>query len=321
MGQGIGKLSSTTEKKSLPLDYIFLTRPIILIPVWTFFLLGAYHAADIAGKSIKNQLLLYGIFSFTALIGAVYIINQITDRETDLANNKLFLIPRGIIKVKAAWTEAFILITASLLTAALLLPGRFIIILILSLILGLAYSIEPFRFKRRPVLDVASNALGNGILNTLAGWIVVSGRIEGWEILLPYPLAVASVHLITTIADTEGDRKNKLRTSGAVLGQRATAVISLILMALAAAAAIIVENRAAFYASIFSLPFFLVPAFTKTKILPENRILMPARISTLIFSIAACFIFKLYIPYLAAVLLLTRVYYKLRFHISYPAMK
>ncbi|HMA77425.1 MAG TPA: hypothetical protein VKO43_08955, partial [Candidatus Krumholzibacteriaceae bacterium] len=87
-------MSSTTEKKSLPLDYIFLTRPIILIPVWTFFLLGAYHATDIAEKSMRNHLLLCGILSFTALIGAVYIINQITDKETDLANNKLFLIPR-----------------------------------------------------------------------------------------------------------------------------------------------------------------------------------------------------------------------------------
>ncbi|MDZ7859271.1 MAG: UbiA family prenyltransferase [Candidatus Krumholzibacteriota bacterium] len=314
-------MSLTTEKKSLPPDYIFLLRPIILIPVWTFFLLGAYHGADIAGKSTGNHLLLYGILSFTALLGAVYIINQITDKETDLANNKLFLIPRGIIKVKAAWTETFILILVSFITAALLLPGRFIIILILSLMLGLAYSIEPLRFKRRPVLDIASNALGSGILNTLAGWMVVSGRIEGWEILLPYPLAVASVHLITTIADTEGDRKSKLKTSGVILEQRAGVIISLILMALSVAAAIIVENKTAMYASLFSLPFFLFPLFSKIKALSEKRILLPAKISTLIFSIAAGVIFKLYIPYLAAVLLITRVYYKLRFQISYPALK
>ncbi|MCD6378936.1 UbiA family prenyltransferase, partial [bacterium] len=162
MDPGIEKFIPPRNNKPFWLDYFFLTRPLILIPVWTFFLLGAHHSFAPLEKSINSFKLLYGILSFTTLIGAIYIINQITDKETDLANNKLFLIPRKIISVKAAWIEAAILLFLSFFAAIFFLSKGFIIILLLSLLLGLAYSIEPFRFKKRPILDVASNAIGNG---------------------------------------------------------------------------------------------------------------------------------------------------------------
>ncbi len=309
------------NKKPLWFDYFFLPRPMILIPVSTFFLLGAYHGQNTTENSIIIINLLYGILSFTALIGAVYIINQITDKETDLANNKLFLIPREIISVKAALIEAIILLTISFFSAILFLSKGFIIILLLSLLLGLAYSIEPIRFKKRPVLDVASNAVGNGILNTFAGWIATGCQITGWEILLPYPFAVASVHLMTTLADTEGDRKNNLKTSGVALGQREGVIISVILMSLAVITALIVNNKPALYATLLSLPFYSVPVLTKTAHLSQSRILFPAKTSTLIFSVVAGILFRFYLPCLSVIVLLTYLYYKFRFQITYPSLK
>jgi 4-hydroxybenzoate polyprenyltransferase len=321
MDRGIGKLGLAGNKKAFWLDYFFLPRPMILIPVSTFFLLGVYHGKNATENSIVIINLLYGILSFTALIGAIYIINQITDKKTDLANNKLFLIPREIISVKAARIEAVILIIISFFTAILFLSKAFIIILLLSLLLGLAYSIEPFRFKKRPILDVASNAVGNGILNIFAGWIVTGYQIAGWEILLPYPFAVASVHLVTTIADIEGDRKNNLKTSGVVLGQRKGIIISVILMGLAVITALLVNNKTALSASLFSLPFYFVPVLTKTAHLSQSRILFPAKISTLIFSVVAGVLFRFYLPCLAVIVLLTYLYYKFRFQIAYPSLK
>jgi 4-hydroxybenzoate polyprenyltransferase len=317
----IEKFIPPRSNKPFWLDYFFLTRPVILIPVWTFFLLGAHHSFASAGNPINSFKLLYGILSFTTLVGAIYIINQITDKKTDLANNKLFLIPREIISIRAARTETAILLTISFLTAILFLSKVFIILLLLSLLLGLAYSIEPLRFKKRPVLDVASNAIGNGILNTFAGWVAMGSQTAGWEILLPYPLAVASVHLVTTLADIEGDRKNNLRTSGVALGQRVGITISVILMVLAVITALIVNNRIALYTALLSLPFYFVPALTKTAHLSQSRILLPAKTSTLIFSIAAGVLFELYLPYLALIVLLTYFYYKFRFRITYPNLK
>ena len=47
-------------------DFIFLLRPMILIPVWTFYLLGAWHGSTISGGSIPRVPFLLGLVSFTA---------------------------------------------------------------------------------------------------------------------------------------------------------------------------------------------------------------------------------------------------------------
>ncbi|MCK4255704.1 hypothetical protein KAX35_02355, partial [candidate division WOR-3 bacterium] len=75
------------------LDFIFLLRPILLIPVWIIFLLGYYRAGGtMLGDS---RYLMPGFIVFTLLMGAIYIINQIADIETDRINNKLFILPKG----------------------------------------------------------------------------------------------------------------------------------------------------------------------------------------------------------------------------------
>ena len=49
--------------------------------------------------------------------------------------------------------------------------------------------------------------------------------------------------------------------------------------------------------------------------------LIPVKTATLIFSTAAGFLFPLYLPFLAAVILLTRLYYSRRFGIDYPSFR
>ena len=307
-------------EKSSPADYLFLLRPMILIPVWTFYLLGAWHGSRTTGTPLDRTLLLAGIMSFTAMVAAAYIINQITDRETDRASGKLFLISHGVIGLPAAWMETGILIVFSIASAALLLPREFVYILLAGGALGAAYSLKPFRLKKRPVLDVLANALANGVLNTLAGWAAIGAPLEGLEILAPYPLAVAAVHLSTTLADIEGDRECGLRTSGVVLGRKRGIIISTALMAGSFAVAALVGNNPALYASIASLLFFIVTSVSEGKKPSGTSILLPAKISTLAWSIAAGFLFPAYIPLLAAVIILTRIYYGKRFGIRYPSL-
>ncbi|MDD4858031.1 MAG: UbiA family prenyltransferase [Candidatus Krumholzibacteria bacterium] len=304
-----------------PADYIFLLRPMILIPVWTFFLLGARHGAKLSGTPIDTIRLLAGLASFTALLGAIYIINQIADRDVDLAGNKLFLLSRGIIPVRAARIEAAALVGLSCALALALRNALFWAILAGSLALGAAYSIEPARLKRRPVLDVLANAAGNGILNTLAGWVSAGAPLAGCAILIPYPIAVASVHLITTLADCEADSKMGLKTSGVALGVSRGIFVSTALMAAAVVAAYLLGNNPALIASILSLPFFLIPARLVTRPERNEDALIPAKAATLIFSVTAGFLFPLYIPYLAAVILITRLYYSRRFGIEYPSFR
>jgi 4-hydroxybenzoate polyprenyltransferase len=307
--------------KAKPVDYIFLLRPMILIPVWTFFLLGARDGANASGAAIEAAHLAAGLVSFTALLGAVYVMNQIADRGADLAGNKLFLIPRGIITVRAAWIEAAVLVVVSFAVALATLPALFTAILAASLVLGAAYSLEPVRLKRRPVADVLANAAGNGVLNTLAGWVAAGAPVAGWASLIPYPFAVASVHLATTLADVEADSRMGFKTSGVMLGVSRGLFCSTALMGAAAVASYVTGNNPALIASILSLPFFLIPVRSITGPARNADALIPVKIATAIFSVAAGFLFPLYIPSLAAVILLTRFYYARRFGIEYPSFR
>ncbi len=300
-------------------DYIFLLRPMILIPVWTFFLLGARHGHRTSGGSPDPVMLAAGLAIFSALLGAVYIINQITDRRTDLAANKLFLISHSIVSLPSARAMAALLAAASLAAGFLFMSRSFFMILSASFLLGLLYSVEPVRLKKRAVLDIAANAAGSGILNTLAGWAAAGAPIEGYVVLLPYPLAVASVHMVTALADIEADRGSGLRTSGVLAGRRDGMRIAAGLMFAAAASALLVGNRPALFASLLSLPFLVVSASGRKEPSP-GRILLPAKIATLVFALAAGFIFPLFIPLLAAVIIATRIYYRRRFGISYPSL-
>jgi 4-hydroxybenzoate polyprenyltransferase len=313
--------SDETRTSARALDYVFLLRPMILIPVWTFFLLGARHGAAAAGTDLDAPGLLAGLFSFTALLGAIYIANQIADRDADLAANKLFLISRRIVPARAAWIEAAALVAFSFGVALLFLPIMFSWILAASLALGAAYSLEPVRLKRRPVLDTLANAIGNGVLNTLAGWVAAGAPLGGWPSLAPYPFAVASVHLATTLADMEADSNMGFRTSGVALGLSRGLFVSTALMGGAVVAAYRAGNMPALAASILSLPFFLIPVRSVTSPARSGDALVPAKTATLFFSIAAGFLFPLYIPFLAGVILLTRLYYRRRFGIDYPSFR
>jgi len=319
MDQGIEIGYSGKRMRPSAADYIFLLRPMILIPVWSFFLLGAHQTVTSSEKDVEITGLIAGFISFTLLIGAVYIINQITDRESDLRNDKLFLLSRGIITVRAAVTEIIALVTLSFVIGLTMMPAAFNIILILSLLLGAAYSIEPVRLKRRWLLDITANGAGIGFIAPLAGWISAGSAIADPLDLTPYPLAVASVHLVTTLADIEGDRSCGLRTSGVLLGRHWSVITAVLLMLAALLAAFLSENSIAFYAILFSLPFYLVLAGRDKP--GAGRVLLPAKTATLIFAVAAGYAFRLYLPFLAAVILLTRMYYNRRFGISYPSFK
>ncbi len=184
---GSGGVPPRVPGRPSPVDYVFLLRPMILVPVWTFFLLGAWHASRTTGAPLDYTRLLAGIASFTAIVGAAYIVNQITDREADRASGKLFLISHGVIDAKSAWTLAGTLTILSIAAAAILLPRGFTFILLAGAALGAAYSLEPFRLKRRPVLDVLANAVANGMLNTLAGWAAIGAPLEGISSPCPLP--------------------------------------------------------------------------------------------------------------------------------------
>lgn len=73
------------------LDYLAVLRPTFLFPVWTLVLLGYHHGSTMSEAPTTSQLikLWTTLCLYTLPIGAVYIVNQITDRETDAVNKQV----------------------------------------------------------------------------------------------------------------------------------------------------------------------------------------------------------------------------------------
>ncbi|MFQ6003827.1 MAG: hypothetical protein ACE5KJ_08780, partial [Candidatus Zixiibacteriota bacterium] len=88
------------------LDYLFVIRPVLMPPVWTILLLGHHRSAALSGQSNLPGLILLLV---TFLVGAVYLLNQIYDVESDRINKKLFFLAEGYISKKNAIFQTILL--------------------------------------------------------------------------------------------------------------------------------------------------------------------------------------------------------------------
>ena len=255
----------TDRKKRSALDYLFVLRPVLLVPAWTMLLAGHYRATGI--KSITWQLpqrLWLMIALYSGLMGAVYIVNQIFDVETDRANKKLFLVADGYVDRTAIIIEAIILMAGAMAIAFWKYSPPIGWLVAASGLLGLLYSVPPFKLKAKPLLDMLANGIGYGGLAFACGKLAGGGSAEGiWLAALPYMLAVAAVYLNTTLPDYQSDKATGNITSGVFFGGRVTTWLALVLMAVAAALAWRTGDRLCLVAGTCSLPLFLLAAVTQ----------------------------------------------------------
>lgn len=282
-------------------------------PVWSILLLGHHRASGFA--SYENSIGLV-FFLISAAMGAVYILNQIHDLESDRTNKKLFFLADGLVPVKNAWLEAILLMATGII-------GTFICsfqlgtLFLIGFVFGYLYSAPPFSLKNRHIWGLLSNALGHGSLTFLIGWCVSSGLSAKVLFLsLPYFLAVAAVYLNTTLPDIQGDRKVKKFTLGVKLGIPVATRLSVIFVLLALFLAWIVQDWIFGIAAVLSLPFFVYAALTKK----PKGIILSNKMAVLFLTVAAAVFYPWYFIVLIVGFLGTRAYYRSRFNMTYPAI-
>jgi 4-hydroxybenzoate polyprenyltransferase len=300
-------------------DYFFLLRPTLLLPVWIFLFLGYLRGGNYG--FLKFVLSFPSsfwkvFFSYSLLMGGIYILNQIFDIESDRLNEKLFLLPKGIISIRRAWIALFITLLLSIILA-IPIKGDYLIIWILSLILGVLYSAPPFKFKGKPFLDLLSNSIGYGFLNFLAGWISsFPMRKEALLFSIPYVLAVGAVFLNTTIPDIPGDVETGEKTTGVIMGSRKTALLAFILLFLAFFSSLILRDYMVLLASTISLPpFFLAFRFNT-----DFFVKVAYRIGGGIFALIVAIHCPLFLILSILTLTLLKLYYRGRFGLNYPSL-
>ena len=308
------------DKRTNILDYFFVLRPILLVPAWTMLLAGFYQAQIQAGAAAKPVLMLPGklwlaLALYSGLMGAVYIVNQIFDIETDRLNKKLFLVAEGYVSKAGIWAEAVLLMASALSLSLFYFNRTFAVVILVSGALGLLYSVPPFKFKAKPFLDMAANGFGYGGLAFAAGWLVFGQYSERiWLAAAPYMLAVAAVYVNTTIPDYHSDKATGNITTGVFLGGTSTIFLGLCLMAGSAGLAYYLNDRLCLIASVCALPLFLVAVITGKM----KWTMLSYQGGSLILVLLVGMMYPVFFVLLAATYLSLKIYHKKRFNMDYP---
>ncbi len=300
-----------------PFDYFFLLRPLILIPSWNFLLIGCYLAQKKGGFSAD---IIVGLIIYTFLMGGVYILNQITDIETDRANKKLFILSKGHVPVKHAYIEMVILWVAAVLLS-LKFSFVFLVFIGISLVLGILYSLPPIKLKGKPLLDTLANSFGYGMINFAVGWLIVASFDVAMFIkFLPYFLSISAVFINTTVVDIEGDRKVGERTTAVLFGEQAALVCSTVLITAAIIIAYLMRDLVCLIPAAIAFPVFIYSAVYSLLRKKQNRRLtiFSFRLPGLLFTLATIYLYPVYAVFLLVIFLSMRFYYKKRFGMNYP---
>ncbi|UCD93647.1 MAG: UbiA family prenyltransferase, partial [Candidatus Zixiibacteriota bacterium] len=85
-------------------DFIFAARPMLLLPVWSIYLIACKFSY---GQARFDARALMSLIAVSLVAVGAYFINQIYDYQTDLINKKLGFLQRGLIS-RSEMTAAYI---------------------------------------------------------------------------------------------------------------------------------------------------------------------------------------------------------------------
>lgn len=316
-------------------DFVFVTRPLILIPAWSFYILGARGGMFGSTWNGYSRAFLAGLLCLSAIMITAYLINQVFDQRTDRINNKGHFLTRGILSVRTVVLMALVFFLAASLsfryTAAVQRP-----LLVAALVLSLVYSLPPLRLCARPFLDMLANAVGYGGLAFVIGWTAYSRDMTpAWMRAVPYLFLVGATFLHTTILDVDGDGTSGKITTSVKIGAGPSALLAVMLAAAGTGWAFAVSWRAdrditAPALLTISLIGFLIAYRRIRRVLVEGASGNAARetidrtsssavqVATALVTVPAAIREPLYLALVAILVLLSRYYYRARFGIHYP---
>jgi len=293
------------------IDFIFAARPMLLLPVWSIFLITKHFYFGETSLEIIDYVVLTCL---TFLVAGAYYINQVYDYQSDLINKKLGFLQSGKISKNEMIFVYLFCSVISVITGfkiSIFLGALFCVMLAL----GFTYSAPPLRLKDRPIAGLLSNSIAYGILVplTIPGFIE---RVEYLAMILPTYLflTVSAGYLLTILPDRDGDAKTGKQTLAVILSDRTVISVAIVLLLFSVLIAWQMNHLYLMRISSVSLLLYVV-----TLIYPKsNLILLACKLPILLMSILAGYYYHSYFIFLIALLFLTRLYYKKRFGIVYP---
>lgn len=311
-------------------DFVFVLRPLILVPAWAFYALGAHAAPEVVLATVLAD---GGFWCLTAVLACAYVLNQIFDRDSDALNDKGLYLTRGVFGVRAMIAIAMVCFAAASLAYTRVVPGQRTP-LIFAFLLSMTYSLPPLRFCARPYFDLAANAIGYGGLAYVIGATGHGASFAGaWRNGVPWVFLVAATFLHTTILDVDGDAAAGKRTTTVAAGVRASAWIAVLFAfgAVADAAFSFIERGTRAYPVIvtaFGLAGFVAAAIGIEKALRKGAVTgraarsraasLAVQLVTALVAVTAVLRDPLLLLILLPLIVAARAYYRLRFGLTYP---
>jgi 4-hydroxybenzoate polyprenyltransferase len=167
------------------------------------------------------------------LVAHVFVLNDWSNVTADLTDSHR---AAGVFTARSVNHREMGALAGSLLLLSLLLfclLGSTTLYLALGITaLSTLYSVPPFNWKSRPLLNSVAHLAG-GVLHFLLGYSL--GHVfdrRGLVIATFFALTFAAGHLTQEIRDYQGDVRNGIRTNAVVFGRRRTFAGSLVLFTL-----------------------------------------------------------------------------------------
>lgn len=232
-------------------DCFFLLRIFLLVPVWTTLILGwitSYSNTRLGGflfnehaAFAEEKNLWISLIGFSFITAAIFVINQITDVESDRINKKLFILPNGLISIRTAWICAYVCAITGLLISLIYFDIIMFILFLIGLMLGAMYSLPPFNLKNTAIGGITADFIGHGMITYLVGWYAAkygntleySTIMQGVIASCTLGFAHTAVFLTTTIPDKKGDKSIGKNTFCVIFGEKKTAITAAVFCGLA----------------------------------------------------------------------------------------
>ncbi|PIU21232.1 MAG: hypothetical protein COT15_03395 [Candidatus Diapherotrites archaeon CG08_land_8_20_14_0_20_34_12] len=156
------------------LSLVYLMRPAEWTKSAGNMLIAAIVAHYMFNVNIDFLNLFYGVVSVCFLWSALYTVNDIFDKEVDALHpvKKKRPLPSGDVSINLAKLLVIVLLIISF-WIGLNLGALFLTCLLAMTVNQVLYTIKPFNFKKRPIVDLISGSAINPIFRFYAGWILV----------------------------------------------------------------------------------------------------------------------------------------------------
>ncbi len=149
----------------------------------------------------------------TIVCSSTFILNQISDIDSDAINKKLFLVGHSF-SPEQCQSIAKILLISGIIISIIANWFTTILVVCIYLVWGILYNQKPFTWKKKPILGWFANSIA-GVLLFMIGWYLVMANqlktqlmildISMFTSMFPYILCFSAVSLLTTLPDMKGD--------------------------------------------------------------------------------------------------------------------